>query len=50
METIKVEEIEIGKIVFCRGMMEYVYPITNTILPISISLLSNTSIFFSYHF
>lgn len=29
MEIIKVEEIEIGKIVFCRGMMEYVYPITN---------------------
>ena len=26
MET---EEIEIGKIVFSRGMMEYVYPITN---------------------
>ena len=29
MEIIKVEEIEIGKIVFSRGMMEYVYPITN---------------------
>ena len=26
MET---EEIEIDKIVFSRGMMEYVYPITN---------------------
>ena len=29
MEVIENKEIEIGKIVFCRGMMEYVYPITN---------------------
>ena len=29
MEAIENKEIEIGKIVFCRGMMEYVYPITN---------------------
>ena len=29
MEEIENKEIEIGKIVFCRGMMEYVYPITN---------------------
>ena len=29
MEVIDNKEIEIGKIVFCRGMMEYVYPITN---------------------
>ena len=29
MEAIESKEIEIGKIVFCRGMMEYVYPITN---------------------
>ena len=29
MEVIENKEIEIGKIVFCRGMMEYVYPITD---------------------
>ena len=29
MEAIENKEIEIGKIVFWRGMMEYVYPITN---------------------
>ena len=29
MEVIDNKEIEIGKIAFCRGMMEYVYPITN---------------------
>ena len=29
MEVIENKEIEIGKIAFCRGMMEYVYPITN---------------------
>ena len=29
MEVIENKEIEIGKIVFCRCMMEYVYPITN---------------------
>ena len=34
MET---EEIEIGKIVFSRGMMEYVYPITNGAIKFSIN-------------